>query len=105
MPRAQFQTDYSAMRNTATGEPLAEFTIGTYRKGLNQLARAGYTTKDDLMKNQSKVIELVKALPTNAKQRITMSAIFKVINDEPLANKREYYDYFQTLKLYIRPQK
>ena len=98
MPRIQFATDYSQFKNTRNGEPLTAFTLGTYKQALNTLARAGYATAQSLLDNQEDICTIIDALPTVGKRKVYLSAIFKVLNREPLEAKKGYYDSFQKCK-------
>ena len=85
---------------------LSENTKKVYKTRLNKLAVAGFETKNDLIKKQKDVINLIKERTggkddndeNRMERRMFLSAIFWVLNEEPLKNKKKYYDFFQVSK-------
>ena len=98
MPKVKFLTNYNSL-TTNQGEPLSIPSIAIYKAALNKIALTGYTTKEDLLKHQRTIVGVIKdEFPTNQKRRVALSAVFRVLQDIPLDDKRDYYDLFQTCK-------
>jgi len=77
-------------------------TVGTlkqYKTYLNKLATAGFDDTNKLIKNQKKVLDVVKALDAKY-HKSAMNAIFYALSDKPNDKKTKghYYNYFQELK-------
>ncbi len=99
--KPKFATDYSKLRSNQ-GEPLSAATIAIYKAALNKIAATGYTDKLDLLKRQNDIVKVIKdEFPTDAKRRVALSAVFRVLDDIPLDDKRAYYDLFQASKALI----
>lgn len=97
-PKPKFATDYAKMVSSKD-EPLSPASIAIYKAALNKIAATGYSTKDDLIKNQKDVVKVIKdEFPTDAKRRVALSAVFRVLQDIPLNNKMAYYNLFQESK-------
>lgn len=95
-----FEYDYTKML-LANGEPASAVTKNIYRAALNKIAMAGYPNRAALLKNPKQVIDFIKeSMPEKAKQRVALSAIFKVIQDISMKNRSRnmYYKFFQTAK-------
>ena len=90
-----FNTDYKTMVS-GQGEPLSDGTKKIYRAALNKIARAGYDDKAALLANQRDVLKVIDGIVgnDNAKKRLFLSAVFKVLNDVDLPLKMEYYEAF-----------
>lgn len=82
-----FEYDYTKML-LANGEPASAVTKNIYRAALNKIAMAGYPNRAALLKNPKQVIDFIKeSMPEKAKQRVALSAIFKVIQDISMKNR------------------
>lgn len=85
---------------------LSENTKKVYKSRLNKLAAEGIETRADLIKKQKKVIELIRERTggkddsdeSRQERRMFLSAIFWILNEEPLKNKKQYYNFFQVCK-------
>ncbi len=90
--------------STKSGEPLAARTVLNYKIKLNKLAKAGFDTPEKLLQNQTQVIDEIKKLipgdddKSRWEKRKYCSAIFYILDKNTLAEKQQYYDYFQTIK-------
>lgn len=96
-----FDVDYSTFVKRESREPLTEGTKKIYRAALNKIARAGFADKAALLANPDAVLAVINALAKDdAKKRLFLSAVFKVLDDADIATKQKYYDAFQKLKTY-----
>lgn len=95
MPRAKFEVDYTSLVSR-NGEPLAAGTINIYKAALNKIAADGYTNKEALLENQSTIVKTLQSrVSDKTKQRITLSAIFRVLQDIPNEKKAGFYEAFK----------
>lgn len=76
---------------------VADVTKKIYTTYLNKTAEGGYPTVDSLIAHPTEVLALVKATPPE-RQKTFMNAIFYAVSDHPNEHKKEYYNFFQTLK-------
>jgi len=98
MPPTRFKYDYTQML-LANGETPTAATIAIYRAALNKIASVGYTDRDDLLADPDAIVKVVDDLfTTNAKRRVALSAIFRVLGDVPNERRAKYYEYFQKCK-------
>ncbi|NDC38510.1 MAG: hypothetical protein EBZ48_10715 [Proteobacteria bacterium] len=103
-PKPKFSANYDELLSNQ-GQPLSTATIAIYKAALNKIAATGYRDKDDLLKRQDAVIKVIKdEFPTDAKRRVVLSAIFRVLDGVPLDKKRAYYDLFQASKAPVKSQ-
>jgi hypothetical protein len=94
----KFSADYSKLISSQ-GEPLSAATIAIYKAALNKIAKTGYGTRDDLLKHPKDIIKIIgDEFSTNAKRRVALSAVFRVLGDVPNEKRVLYYDYFQKCK-------
>ena len=83
---------------------IGEVTKGHYRAKLNRLAASGFVTRSDLLDRQVDVCAKIWELSgedTGAgrqSRRLYLSAIFWILHERPLDEKRLYYDEFQKAK-------
>ena len=81
------------------GEPLATTSQKIYRSALNRLAKEGWASKEDLLKEQDAVVAHIESLDApNRYKRVVLSAIFKVLADVPHAKQAGFYKLFQSVK-------
>lgn len=87
-----------------TGQPLAARTVINYKTKLNKLAKAGFDTPQKLLENQNLVIAEIKRLvpgddaKARWEKRKFCSAIFYILDKHSLEEKKQYYDFFQTVR-------
>lgn len=83
---------------------LSEVTKRHYRPKLNRLAVAGFTTRSDLLEKQTEVCEKIWEMSGEDTgsgrqlRRLFLSAIFWILHERPIDEKREYYNEFQKAK-------
>ena len=94
----KFAADYSKMVSNQ-GEPLSANTIAIYKAALNKIAKTGYSTREDLLKHPKDIIKVIDdEFSTNAKRRVALSAVFRVLGNVPNEKRAKYYEYFQKCK-------
>lgn len=84
----------------ANGDPLAASSKKIYRSALNRLAKEGWASKEDLLKEQDAVVAHIKNMDApNRYKRMVLSAIFKVLADVPHPQQAGFYKLFQSVKV------
>lgn len=80
-------------------------TVAVYKRHLNILAKElVITTVEEALAQQKEITEFVtKKVPDTdisykAKRRVFFSALFWVLTNKPLTEKKEFFDYYQTIK-------
>ena len=97
-PKQKFQVDYKTL-TTAKGEPLSMASIAIYKAALNRVALDGFKNKEELLSKQNECVNAIEARITDkAKRRVTLSAIFRVLQDVPNEKRVAYYKAFQRAK-------
>ena len=97
-PTVKFQIDYKTLKSR-TGEPLSLASVAIYKAALNKLAKEGFKSKEELLSKQSECVKAIETRITDkAKRRVTLSAIFRVLQDTPNELKKGFYDAFQRAK-------
>jgi hypothetical protein len=86
------------------GTPISAGSVKIYKKLLNRLAEAGFSTKTQLEQNPEEVLALIEAVVDGdedkhrAEKRQYLSAIFYALDGIPLTRKQIYYNAFQMNK-------
>ena len=95
MPEKEVKAQFDM---TPITKVVAATTKAIYKCYLNKLAKEGYTNQASLVKNQAKVLKIVKDYQQD-KQKTFMNSIFYALSNLDNKDKKKYYDYFQLLKL------
>ena len=88
-----------------TGKPLSKISIKIYKSLLNRLAKAGISTKKQLLEEQQYVIDLLDIIidaegeEGNAEKRKYYSAIFYALDEIPNEEKLLYHAAFLKAKV------
>jgi hypothetical protein len=88
-----------------TGQPLSKVSIKIYKSLLNRLAKAGISTKKQLIEDAQYVVDLLdiiidaKGEEGNAEKRKYYSAIFYALHEEPNDSKTLYHEAFLRAKV------
>jgi hypothetical protein len=88
-----------------TGKPLSKISIKIYKSLLNRLAKAGISTKKQLLEEQQYVIDLLDIIidaegeVANAEKRKYYSAIFYALDEIPNEEKTLYHEAFLKAKV------
>jgi hypothetical protein len=88
-----------------TGKPLSKVSIKIYKSLLNRLAKAGISTKQQLIEDAQYVIDLLdiiidaKGEAGNAEKRKYYSAIFYALEEMPNDSKTLYHTAFLKAKV------
>jgi hypothetical protein len=88
-----------------TGQPLSKISIKIYKSLLNRLAKAGISTKKQLIEDAQYVVDLLdiiideKGEKGNAEKRKYYSAIFYALHEEPNDSKTLYHEAFLKAKV------
>ena len=106
MPSTKFEAlpDLVLKHGANAGTNASKGTMTIYRSNLNKLAAEGYDTKEKLMSNPKKVIEVVNKLTEDIeseatrrdKRRVYYSAIFWAVTSFPDSEKIAYRDAFRS---------
>ena len=81
-------------------KPLSKNTKKVYQGYLNKLAEAGVMSVEELLKDQEVIVQYINQEgKDNRTKRAWMSAVFWALHDVPLAEKKDYYNFFQSLKV------
>jgi len=80
-------------------------TAAVYKRHLNMFARElAITTVEEALAHQKEITEFVaKKIPDTdvsykAKRRVFFSALFWILTNKPLAEKKVLFDYYQSIK-------
>lgn len=93
MPRVKFQVPDDLTK------AISESTKAIYKTRLNKIAAAGYKTREELLTHQKEVCKLIFDLEDGKhKRRVYLSAVFWILHNQDLDEKRTYYDEFQKCK-------
>jgi hypothetical protein len=88
-----------------SGKPLSKVTVKIYKSLLNRLAKAGVSTKQQLVEDSQYVIDLLDIIVDangeegNAEKRKYYSAIFYALDELPNKDKDLYYKAFLKAKV------
>jgi hypothetical protein len=88
-----------------TGKPLSKVSIKIYKSLLNRLAKAGISTKKQLIEDAQYVIDLLDIIVDiegeegNAEKRKYYSAIFYALDEIPNEEKTLYHEAFLKAKV------